>query len=324
MSGYAKARSEEENDDVQIEEGGNVVQNVESQVHDASSIINPDFAKLDEKQQIAKIQSFHWWAMVVFLGATIAYWTIFGTKKDTLGINRTVPIFINIISPPVNGTGNGYLDAFQVQWTFVSNAPIIALLATSATVMFIYFALHALIYKNWVINYIACESNPCRWLFIAASKTLYFIPLFIFNGDREITSLLYIAGLVTGICFLGHALEEATKRSCKDGKRGYKHVEHYQYGVYLLATLLVTAFIIRLAYNKQATPQWVMVLSIIFVIYEYVMVVYFAHSAGQACKRCTASGYRVHFLTGDYRITFFHIVGFLAASATIIGEQDAM
>jgi len=310
-----------------------VIHVAEKDLQETCAMIDPPFAKMDKMVQIAKFHAIHWYLAILYFAATTAFWICLGIIPS-IGINRGIPIFINVITPPPgNGTGDAFADAFEVESQQISTFPPTVILAVSATVHMLYHGLHSIVYKNWVAEYLNRKSHPYRWFGAAITKTLEFSVLFVWNGERELTSLLFLAGSITGCCFIAHALDESIARYCdthgamKDSQSSSyvnvsAHVRDYGRDLGILSTLIAVAFIFRLGYNHQSTPHWVTGLSISLLVWEFFWVAYYIHSSWQS--QCNKESHRLRFMTGDWRFMWAQFVGFVVLSATAFAEQSKM
>ncbi len=307
---------------------GDVPQKMEDDLHNLSSIFNPNFCRLDKAAWVGHLQSLHWYLTLLWGAAAIAFWISLGVVPS-LGVDRSLPVTVSVVSPPVNSTSNGSLmDTFHTESIYVSGLPLTVLLATAATWHFLYHVLHSIIYKGWVKIYVESQVNPYRWVFTAGTKTLSFIVLFALNGEHEITSFLFLSATIAGICFLAHALDEAVAWAYKATPTSKKesnylfglsnNVINYGRALSLLSIIVIVNFIIRLAKNRSETPRWVRILSIAMLIYEALTVTYYVYSTYQT--RCNKN-VRAQFVTGDWRFMQGTFVSFAALSATVFAKM---
>jgi hypothetical protein len=327
---------EEENDALVMNEAdenelGIASHRLEQDCQLASNILNPQFTS-DVGKTVSTLQSHHWYLTLLFAGATIAFWVTVGVVP-ALGVDRLLPVTINVVAPPVNSTTNNtFIDAFHTQTMQVSGIPLTVLLSSAATWQFIYHALHSVVYKSWIRNYVNAQHNPYRWFFAAGTKTLSFIVLFALNGEHELTSFLFLAGAVAGICFLGHALDEAVAWACTSTKQGKGDSNHRLFGAsanivnygrafFMVSAVLAVAFVIRLSYNHGATPHWVRALSIALIIYESMSVVVYVYSTYQ--NKCDKNN-NARFAKGDYRFMASTFLSFVALSVTVFVGQNGL
>jgi hypothetical protein len=305
---------------------------IESDCGTLWSWLCPDFTNMTNEKQEYKFYKFHWWLMVGYVAATAAFWASLA-KVESLGIHRTIPISISVVSPPVNATSDPFNDAFQIESRNVSVFPPTVFLAVAATIHMIYHAIYGVIRRAWIKEYLKQRTNPTRWIFTACAKSLELTVLFVFNGEREVTSIIFLSLTIAGACFLAHALDESVKTTCNEkGKKSqtsvssllgsYSEVVNYGRAITILTAGIAAVFATRLGYNGTSTPPFVYGLSIAFIIVEFLRVAIYIYTTYQL--QCNKGIQRVTFATGDWVTSLGDFVTFCFLGAFVLGYMSVM
>jgi len=296
-----------------------------------SACLNPSYRSLTVKQRIESLRKLNSYMVMLYASAVIALWVVIGVLKATLGMGRIIPIYFSVITP---STGHGgFNDAFTVNARHVSDFPPTVIIAVAATWAFVYYAAHAYWQPIWIGQAVYDRTNAKRWAFLAVFKSLLFSVLFLFNGERELTAFMYLSIGVAGACLAAHALDDAVSESCaREGKTTsqnsscamgtFENVTNYGRVLVALTAVLLVAFILRLGYNANATPTWVMALSTAVLIWEVLGIWYYVYTTYDS--KCNCKSHGINFVSGERWIMISNFISFSAITAVTFGEIAAM
>lgn len=303
-----------------------------------ASLINPDFSG-DSQSRITKLEANHFYLWFFYFAALIAYSVVTGVVSS-LGKGRAFILQIGVITPPSPGTGDAYQDAFTVQDHSLSPLPPTVLVCALAGVYMVYHGAYGFVYREKTRMYVMERSNPARWVAMAVARSLEMIVLFSLNGERQITAILLIASTSIGVCTIACGLDMAVKNcymQCgietkkKVSTKGtnllkplncWKEVVTLGQILVLIAAVLATAFFLRVGYNGQNTPTWVLGLSIAIPVVSFLSVLWYVWNTWNTVCDCKLQEY--HFVRGDWKINTFNMVMFIILSVVLFAEQAQM
>jgi len=307
---------------------------ISKDISSVTSWINPDFSGKTE-DRVSKLDANHFYGFLFFFGATIAFSVSTG-MISSLGAARAFTLEIGVITPPVNGTGDAYQDAFTVQNHELSPLPITVLICVIAGVYMAYHFLHGLLYRDWTRAYIQQRVNTARWVTMAITRSLEMIVLFTLNGERQLTAILLIVAATIGVCCAANGFDMVVKNcytQCKPKSKDtmapkYQPLSYWREVVnlgqilILMTAVIAAAFLIRICYNRRATPTWVLGLSIAFLIMHSLSVLYYVWCTWNTTCRCKQQEYE--FVRADWKINMYNLVLFIVLSVVVFAEQAKM
>jgi len=293
----------------------------------AASYLFPNYDKLNFNGRATSLHGLHQRAAFLFGAGTIAFWVVVGVLSATLGMGRIIPITVTQVTG--GGTGDAFNRDFAVTTRHISDFPPTVIIAVVATLQFIYHAAHVW-NPAWIKRSIKFRTNWRRWLSQACFKSLLFSVLFLFNGERELTAFMYLSAAVAGACIIAHAFEYAVSANCQTkGTTTSKKtmglcedVVTYGQALCLVTAVIAVAFVLRLAYNGKGTPEWVMPLSVVVLVYEIGITAYYINST-YGCKANDAK-YESCFVSGERWIIIANVLGFSAIASITFGYVATM
>lgn len=321
MSGGNKGSWEFTVDEPEADPRPNAGQMVSAEAQGISDWLSPNFANLGYSGSKKKFINTHGWASLFFFAAIIAFSVPTGYKAS-LSATRGIDIHINQVAPGVSG--DPFTDAFSTIAVTISSLPPTVLLCVLAGWNFLYHVLHYWVYPHWIEQELKQQLNPVRWLFTAGSKSLMYVLLVAYNGETELTSLMYLGAAIAGTCFVAHAFEESTSTHCKVGGQmsdtettgGYlgenPRIVNYGRALQLVTTAIAVPIVIRLCYNKSVPAHWITGLTAAILSVEVIAAFYY--TIGVYGSRCSAAGHAVSFAETEHRTTLWNIILFVTLS----------
>jgi len=290
--------------------------------------------KFTNKNVFDVMKRAHRYNVFFYVLAEIAY-VICISIVPQLGVDRSLTVEIGpVIRPSVNASMNPWSDLFYVgNRSTISNIPPMVFFIIWAGVAILYHGFF-FFYPTQISKYLHDQQNPIRWMYMAVVKILYAILLFAYNGEREITSFMFLSVGIIGICYVAHTFETFGCSSESEGEGTNKgKVKCHMIGMLpdsvttsqvLLASsfIIYTAFIIRIVYNHKSTPEWVFGMSIAFLVSEVLTTLYYIHSVHNT--KCAVHRSMIKYASIEWNTMAYQFAVFVSFSATAIAKQAAI
>jgi len=287
----------------------------------------PDMRKLEGKNQREAVKKLYWYLGLLYGAATISFIVII-CVIPALQAKRYLPINIDSIQPTVNATT--WDELFNhVTNENISHYPPTVIITVWAGVMFVYYGY--IIWRGCIKSILLTQCNPWRWVSYAISKTLYASLLFAYNGATQLDFFLVLGTAIGGTCFVAHKLEvsvcyyhqmkgktENTETSSGMGGMGWILDESRT--LMTLIVILFTGFIVRLAWNQQNTPTWVLGLSVAYLIMDFIAALIYIQSVYST--KCNEKLAQTDYAQHEWNFNVYNFILFVPFTVTAIVSQS--